>query len=679
MNLSWIDWTIVVVSIVLIRLISWKASSLMRGVAGFLSANRLAGRYLLTIAGEMGNFGVITLVGGWQAFTAAGFPTIWWGFMSAPLGIVFTMTGWVFYRLRETRALTVGQFLEMRYSRKFRAFAGLLCWISGIINFGIFPAIAARFLIYFCGIPDQLYIPGTQFHVATYPVIMAADLGLALFFVNSGGQISVMLTECAQGMIACFAYLAIAIAAIVLIPWGHEVAALQTAPPDASMLNPFHTAQVGDFNVAYYLIGIFISVYGYQTWLGGQGFMTSARTPHEQRMGGLIGNWRRAPLTLMGLVLPLAAFAALKLPQYASQAAAVHETLSHISNKAVQDEMLVPVMLAHLLPVGIKGLLVMVALFLSFTCHDTYMHSWGSIFVQDVVMPLRNKPFAPGEHIKWLRWSIFSVAVFAFLFSLFYVETDKIFFFFAITGTIWLAGAGVVMIGGLYSRFGTTAGAYTSMIAGGAFGVAGLVIPKIWEAHHTTKFPINGQWQALISDLISIALFVVVSLATGGLRKPFNLEKMLHRGVYAVDPHEHEVKSLVRSRWQEMLGLGKEFSTGDKFVAIATSVWTLAWWVAFMVICVMHFSFGSITEAFWVKFWHFYVIMLLVQSVPTVIWFTVGGVMDIRLLFETLKTSRDNPDDDGRVIEAEPAGHLALDPNAEGILEGGADTVATTR
>ncbi|MCW3060975.1 MAG: sodium:solute symporter, partial [Capsulimonas sp.] len=129
MNLSWIDWTIVVVSLILIRAVSWSTRSLMRGVADFLSANRLAGRYLLTISGEVGGFGVISMVAGFQAFTSAGFPTMWWGLMSAPLGIIFVMTGWVYYRLRETRALTVPQFFEMRYSRRFRILAGSLCWL----------------------------------------------------------------------------------------------------------------------------------------------------------------------------------------------------------------------------------------------------------------------------------------------------------------------------------------------------------------------------------------------------------------------------------------------------------------------------------------------------------------------------------------------------------------------
>lgn len=637
-------------AIIAIRLVSWSTRSLMRGVADFLSANRVAGRYLLTISGEMGNFGVITLVAGWQAFTSAGFVSFWWPLMYTPLSIVFIMTGWVFYRLRETRALTVGQFLEMRYSRKFRVFAGLLCWISGIINFGIFPAIAARFLIYFCGLPNEFGVPGTSLHLATYPALMVADLGIALYFVLGGGQISVMVTECAQGMIACIAYVAIAVVTMMIVPWHYEVAALQTAPLNASMLNPFHTAQVKDFNVWFYLIQFFVSVYGYQAWLGGQGFMTSARNPHEQRMGALIANWRVMPLILMSSVLALAGFTLLHSPHFAAQAAQVNASLQSISNPSVRNEMLVPVALAHLLPIGIKGLVAMIVVFLSFTCHDTYLHSWGSIFVQDVLMPLRKKPFEPQEHIRWLRWSIAFVAVFIFIFSLVYTETDKIKMFQALTGTIWLAGAGSVLIGGLYGRFGTAAGAYCAMITGGLLGMAGILLPLYWKAHNMGDFPINGQYIMFIASLIAIVLYVVVSLATGNLKRPFNLERMLHRGPYAVDPHEHEVKSALKSRWLEVLGMGKEFSSGDRTLAILYAVSTLVTWLTFIGICAAHFMFNAITDHFWVLFWHVYLSALLVQSIPVMIWFTIGGVLDIRSLMTTLQTAVRDVTDDGRVI-----------------------------
>ena len=55
--------------------------------------------------------------------------------------------------------------------------------------------------------------------------------------------------------------------------------------------------------------------------------------------------------------------------------------------------------------------------------HDTYLHSWGSIFIQDVVMPLRqtfvgDKVMAPKHHVLLLKASIFGVCLFIFFFSL---------------------------------------------------------------------------------------------------------------------------------------------------------------------------------------------------------------------------------------------------------------------
>lgn len=649
MNLSWIDWAIVIAAIIMIRLVSWSTRSLMRGVADFLSANRVAGRYLLTISGEMGNFGVITLVANWQVFTSAGFVYSWWPLMYAPLTIVFIMTGWVFYRLRETRALTVGQFFEMRYSRKFRVFAGLLCWISGIINFGIFPAVAARFIIYFCGLPAYFPLPGTPWHFATYPAIMFADLGIALYFVLAGGQISVMVTECAQGIIACIAYVAIALAAIILIPWHTEVAALQLAPVGQSMLNPFHTLHVKDFNPSFFIIQFFVVVYGYKVWLGGQGFMTSARNPHEQRMGALLSNWRVVPLTLMGLVLPLAGYTVMHSPHFAFQASQISAVLHSISNPSVRNEMQIPVALAHVLPIGIKGLVAMVVLFLSFTCHDTYLHAWGSIFVQDVLLPMRKRALEPRQQILWLRWSITFVAVFIFFFSLFYSESSMIKMFQAMTGTIWLAGAGSVMIGGLYFRFGTAAGAYCAMIAGAILGGGGLIWPNL----HIGSIPLNGQNMMMVASAIAIALYIGVSYATGGGRARFNLEKMLHRGIYSVDPHEHEVKSALKSRWMQMLGMGSEFSAGDRVLAIVYAVTTIGTWLIFIGVCIANYAFHAVTENFWILFWHYYIWALVVISFPVMVWFTVGGILDIRALMVTLKTAVRDVTDDGRVTDKE--------------------------
>ena len=108
-----------------------------------------------------------------------------------------------------------------------------------------------------------------------------------------------------------------------------------------------------------------------------------------------------------------------------------------------------PLFLSHILPPGLLGLFAALMLAAMLSTDDSYMHSWGSIFVQDVIMPFRKKPFTEKQHILLLRLSIVFVGIFAFFFSWLFKQTEYILLFFQITGAIFTGGAGAVLIGGL--------------------------------------------------------------------------------------------------------------------------------------------------------------------------------------------------------------------------------------
>jgi len=113
---------------------------LMKSVSDFLAAGRTAGRYVMSISGGIAGLGAITIVYHLEMGYVSGFALSWWGFSSALIILFITVSGWVIYRFRSTRCLTLPQFFEIRYSRRFRIFTGIIAFISGIINFGIFPA-----------------------------------------------------------------------------------------------------------------------------------------------------------------------------------------------------------------------------------------------------------------------------------------------------------------------------------------------------------------------------------------------------------------------------------------------------------------------------------------------------------------------------------------------------------
>ncbi len=173
---------------------------------------------------------------------------------------------------------------------------------------------------------------------------------------------------------------------------------------------------------------------------------------------------------------------------------------------------------------------------------SAHLHSWGGIFVQDFLVPLRREPYGPKEHIRVLRYSILAVAVFAFVFGIFFRQTQYINMWWSVTTAVFVAGAGSAIIGGLYWKKGTTAGAWSAVLSGSVLALAGITASEV-----NRDFFLNGMQVAFFSSLIAIAVYIVVSLLT--CREDFNLEKMLHRGPYAISSEPARV--VHRAPWWE--------------------------------------------------------------------------------------------------------------------------------
>src|SRR5262245_57644981 len=122
--MTWIDWLIVVVPASIVLLVAVRVRRYTQTASDFLTAGRSAGRYLVSTADGMGATGLITAVGLFEVFYNSGFSVTWWSQLQAPLLMFIAVFGFVVYRYRETRAMTMAQFFEMRYSRRLRIFMG---------------------------------------------------------------------------------------------------------------------------------------------------------------------------------------------------------------------------------------------------------------------------------------------------------------------------------------------------------------------------------------------------------------------------------------------------------------------------------------------------------------------------------------------------------------------------
>jgi SSS family solute:Na+ symporter len=636
MNLTLLDWAIVAAVFTFIVASVMASKSLMRSVSDFLAAGRTGGRYLISLSQGTAALGAITIVGMLEMNFIAGFALRWWEMAMTVVLVAISVSGWVLYRFRKTRCLTMAQFFEVRYSRNFRVFAGGLAFLSGIINFGIFPAVSARFFIYFCGLPAHVDVLGLS--LSTFALIMVVVIVVPLYFVLSGGQIAVMITDFLQGVFTNVVFIVIVVVLMLKVDWAHIFSAVSMAPPDASLVNPFRTGSTRDYNFWYFLIGMIGVIYGKLSWQGTQAYNASAKSAHEAKMGDVLMNWRNIPQWGLFLVfVPVVAYTFLHHPDFAAAAAGVKATIAGAGNAALQSQLTVPIVLSRLLPVGLMGAFAAVMLAASIACHETYLHSWGAIFIQDVLLPLRRKAYELKQHIRMLKLSIVGVAVFVFFFSLLFQQSEYIFLFFAVTGAIFAGGSGAVIIGGLYWKRGTTAAAWSSMLTGMVTAVGGIVIRQV-----NPQFPVNGQMFWGLAMASSLIVYVVISLLTSRGRV-FDMDKMLHRGRYAIADETRIVETVPVKGWK-VLGMGREFTPFDKVIYIATYVWTLSWVVVFVVGTALNLT-GTVGTASWMAFWKAYVYIYLGTSIVVIIWFCTGGFINLRDMIRQLKTmTRDHTD-----------------------------------
>ena len=642
MNMHWIDWSIVVIVIAFITTVAYSTKKYTKSVADFLAANRSAGRYILNVSDDMSGIGAITVLGYFEIYYHAGFPAAWWGLMGLPLGMILAATGWVIYRFRQTRVLTMAQFFEARYSKNFRIFAGLLSFLSGVINFAIFPAVSARFFIYFCGLPQTIQIFG--FGLSTFALIMIAMLSLAVYFTLASGQITVIITDFIQGILCQIAVTTIIVFLLFKFDWSIIAESLTATASNSPMLHPYQTSHIKDFNIWFFLILLFGNVYNFMSWQGNQAYNCSATTAHEARMSKVLGRLRGMMWTLILILLPICAYVVMHHSDYASMANSINSLLDNISanpEDTIRKQMLVPIVLSNILPIGLMGAFCAVMFSAAISTQDTYLHSWGSIFIQDVVLPLRKKPITPKQHLWLLRFSIIGVAIFIFCFSLLFKQTSYIFMYLAISAAIFMGGAGSVIIGGLYWKKGTTAAAWSSMIVGSVLAASGLIIHQIWE-----DFFLNQQWMFFISMIGSISTYIFVSLFNK--KTQFNMDKILHRGQYTIKEEQSCDMAPNTEKGWKALRFTKEFTRGDKIIYLIVITWTFCWWFTFIIGTIINTT-CDIKVQTWATFWQAYIWISLIAAIATTLWFTIGGLIDLKSMFRKLRTIQRDDLDDGSV------------------------------
>ena len=148
--------------------------------------------------------------------------------------------------------------------------------------------------------------------------------------------------------------------------------------------------------------------------------------------------------------------------------------------RSMYNQMMLPVTMRHIFPQTLLALFILLAVMLMRSTDDSRIFNSASTLIQDLVVPLCKKPLTPEMHVRLLKWMTVAVTLVFFWGSFFLSQLDFLNLFVTITISIWSAGAGAVVTFGLYSRRGTTWGAYAALIAGGGISVGGMLIQRNW-------------------------------------------------------------------------------------------------------------------------------------------------------------------------------------------------------
>jgi SSS family solute:Na+ symporter len=199
----------------------------------------------------------------------------------------------------------------------------------------------------------------------------------------------------------------------------------------------------------------------------------TARNPKASQRTFLFG----APGQFIRLAIP--ALFAIAAFCYISQhpGLTAHFFPDGLNGQASHADQAMPLLLGKIVPSGLLGILVagLMAAFMS--THDSYLLCWSSVITRDVVAPLKQRALTDKEQIRLTRIIILLIGGFLLVWGVWYELPDSVWNYMAVTGSVWLCGAVVVLVGGLYWRRASSTGAMAALL-GGLLSVPVIFLPQ---------------------------------------------------------------------------------------------------------------------------------------------------------------------------------------------------------
>ncbi len=510
MNVTPVDWIIIAAFFAIFLAMAIYLNSQCRSVADYLVSGRKVRMWLGMGAGLAGEIGLVSIAAMCEQGYLRGYSFVLLAVLSMLIMTpLFGYFGFGIERFRATRAMSVPQYVEMRYSRNLRILTGVFNSAAGVFQMCVFPIVGANFLRVLVRAPEMMNLGGVQ--VQTAWLIMAVLLACNILFTYLGGYLTLVVTNFFHMIVTLGALYWLLFRVVAQAGPQHVWSSLEQTKGLAGFY-PF--TEGGDtYGLTWFCWMMTMSIllqFSYGPYLQKYASMDKPKTASRSYLlGMLFGNGRT--FAIMGLGVVALAVLGTAPPQSLSV------------DERVWGSMATPYYLSLVTPPILMGFLLIGLVSADTSTTDQYLLSWSTSIVNDCICPFRRTPFTPERHVRAVRLTIAVLCVLFFGFGLIYTPTLPLWEYLWLCANI-IGGTGVAVLFGMYWPRATTAGAYASVFTCLVLPIADLVARRVYVANWPqAEYPLKPETTGLYSYLLAMGLLVVVSLCS---KKPTKFQDL---------------------------------------------------------------------------------------------------------------------------------------------------------
>lgn len=471
MNFGAVDWFITVAYLVASVALGIWAKRYVENLAGYMVAGRKVKVSLGIATFVATELGTVTYVYYGELGYVAGFSGFIIGILAMIAYVAVGRTGFIIEDLRRLRVMTIPEFYELRYSRRVRLLGGIILFLGGVLNMGIF----LKF--------DGIFLSGVMgFGPGALAIIMTVMILIVVSYTIIGGMFSIVITDFMQFVVLAFGMLVATIAVL----WRVNLTSISTAVSatlGSSGVDPFVNPRFGWTFVLWIFVA---SAAAGALWQPGTSKALASESPEVAKK---VFFW--TGFTFAGRAM---------IPMFWGAAALA------FFGPGLPSAAAMPKLLGAVVPPGFLGLLVAGMLAASMSTYSAYLLAWSSVLARDVIACARPNDFPESTTVFITRVVAGVIGVFLLVFGLWYQIPDTAFQYLYVTGAMYTSGALGCVAAGIYWRKANSTGAYVSLIMGAIAPAGFLVLEKSRD--------FLPPWLAFIADvnIAGILSFILAAL-----------------------------------------------------------------------------------------------------------------------------------------------------------------------